>query len=498
MISKRHLLYALLAVTLAKLLFTIFIPAQYAEAYYALQAQHLSTVYVDQPPMIAWLLHLMSYVSDSISWYRTLALLAALAAVWVVYRFAAAITDAAGGRFAALLFVLSPSYVLTFLISTDAPALLAVLLGVWAFYEAIQRNAWRWAVLSGVAFGLGFLSKYLIVVPLLGVIVYALLSERRRRLPVLAITLLAASPFVLQHVYANYMHCWVNLTLYISIFGAHAQGFASLGFYLLGLLIVLTPWGLWYLWRERVSLQQPLSWYLALVALVSGVAMALLSLKTVIGLHFLLLFAPFVFVLYALIDKAQARRRMLQWSAGYAGLWIVLFTTLLVMPWDKLKGWQHSADFVIALHPQKVCAALAPYSNQPIFTSFNTPSSILSYACKRDIGVLFSDSDNGREYDQWQDLRLLAGKSLVMIDIGEIDTEARQDYFTRSRREIIRVEGGAFTVFVGEGFRYERYQEQVLRPLRDVYYRNRFGLPMGGCPFTQRYFGATADHGNKQ
>ena len=77
----------LAVVTAVKIVFALTFVIKNDEAYYLLWAKHLAGGYYDHPPMIGWLLHLMSYVSDSIAWHRMLAVGSGLVVVWVIYRF---------------------------------------------------------------------------------------------------------------------------------------------------------------------------------------------------------------------------------------------------------------------------------------------------------------------------------------------------------------------------------------------------------------------------
>ena len=340
-ISNQYFVTVIAAVTLIKLGFAIFIPAQYAEAYYVLQSQHLSPIYFDQPPMVAWLISLLSVISDKMPWLRVFALLATLYAAWFVFITTRRISDENSARFTTLLFILSPSYLLMFFISSDAPVVLASLFGVWAFFEAAKQGSKGLAILSGFAFGLGLLSKYLILLPLLGVMVYALFVERRRHLPLLLVSVLSMLPFILQHLYYNYLNCWENLNLYVFVLGQdffqgpEYPGFKSFLFFLLGSLVVFTPWGLWYYWRACEWQVNKRAKYLFVVILTSLFVMGLISFVSVIGLHFFLVFSPFVFILYSFIKNDRARRWMLRWSYLYAGVWILLFAGILLFPWQR-------------------------------------------------------------------------------------------------------------------------------------------------------------------
>lgn len=317
-ISKQTFIRILVAVTVAKIIFAFVFPIKNDEAYYVLWAQHLSSGYYDHPPMIAWLLHLMSYVSGSIAWYRMLAIGSGLVGVWGVYRFALFFSTEERARFAAVLFVLSPLYVMLFLISNDAPLLLFSLLGMMLFYVAIEKERRWYAVASGALLGMAFLSKYLVAPLGIALAVYSLIWSPRKRWTYLALAVLGALPFVLQHLYYNYTHCWntLNFHFFLRNTGTSAS-FSTLLFYFFGLALMMTPWGIGYLAAKRKMLAKMQYRYLLVIVLISTALFALASFETVIGLHFFLVFAPYLFALYALIEAPVARKWLLRLSGAF-------------------------------------------------------------------------------------------------------------------------------------------------------------------------------------
>jgi hypothetical protein len=481
-ISTRTLALVIVAVTLLKLVFAAALPIKNDEAYYLLWAQHLSSGYYDHPPMIAWLLHLMSYVSGSIVWFRMLALASGLVAVWVVYRFALFFTSEESARFAALLFVLSPLYILLFLISNDAPLLLFSSLGLLLFYIAIRDERPMYALGSGALLGAAFLSKYLVAPLGIALAIYSLAWSPKKRWPYLALAVVAALPFVLQHLYYNYTNCWntVNFHLFLRNEGT-AASIGTLVFYFVGFALIMTPWSVAALLASARRLTDEKVRYLLVVVITTLSVFALASIKTIIGLHFFLVFAPYLFALYAILEGSKLRKWLVWFSSGYAVLFLGFLVVLTAFPLDRLQGWKHHADFVLGLAPEAVCEKLETYSGYPLFSDYYANAAILSYECHRPVNVLFSGSRYGREFDRWTDYEALNGKNLAMVVIGRRSTESWEPYFETISAEVISVRGAPFTVIVGKGFRLAWYREKFLDEIRRRYYQPPSWLPLDNC-----------------
>lgn len=486
-ISRKTFIGILVAITVIKIVFAFIFPIKNDEAYYVLWAQHLSSGYYDHPPMIAWLLHLMSYVSGAIAWYRMLAIGAGLVGVWVVYRFALFFSTEERARFAATLFVLSPLYILLFLISNDAPLLIFSSLGVLLYYLALEKERRLYALGSGALLGAAFLSKYLVAPLGIALAIYSLVRSPRKRWPYFALAVLGALPFVLQHLYYNYTHCWNTLNFHFFLRNEGTSiSISTLLFYFFGLALMMTPWGVGYLVSRRKQLAEKRYRYLLVIVLTSTVLFALVSLKTVVGLHFFLVFAPYLFALYAIVEAPQVRKWLLRLSGGYAVLWVGLFAVLAAFPLDRMQGWKHHADFVLGLSPKSVCEQLGPWSQYPIFSDYYATAAILSYECDRQINVLFSGSRYGREFDRWTDFKSLDGKTLVIVSIGRDKGKNWRPYFRRSRTEIVLARGAPFTVLVGEGFKLALYREKILNGIKKRYYQPPTWLPNAACPVVEK------------
>lgn len=495
MLLDRRTFFVLLAViTVVRLVFISWIPIKNDEAYYVIWAQHLAGGYYDHPPFIGWMIWFLSQFSKSIVWYRMTALGAGLVATWGVYYFSRMYWGGDKARFAALLFALSPSSLWLVFVSNDVPLLIFLVLSVVSFHKAVTESKYAFSLLSGVLLGLAFLTKYFAVITGIGFLVFSLLENRQQRLRHLAIVVAGVVPFAVQHILYNYHNCWstVNFHLFVRNSGSN-PGLGNFAGYLFELLLVLTPWGLWFLYRNRDRLL-PAKQNLPLVLSLSAAAIfALISLESIIGLHFLLIFSPFVFALYGTLADTKQARGILISSFVYGAILLVLLLAILLYPLKNLQGWDQHSNFVVGLAPEKVCSNLDKYAGLPLFTNYYAYSGILSYSCKRDIQVLFGESKYGRQMDALLDVRKLDGKQLAIVDLGHGEPERYAPYFDSYRVERFEVEKAPFTVFIGTGFKYKPYRDRILKGIRERFYSPPGWLPSGGCPVTERYFGRQSE-----
>ena len=488
--NRRTFLVLLGVITLIRFAFMASFPIKNDEAMFVMWAQHLDIGYYDHPPFIGWLIWFMSLFSDSIVWFRMAALVAGLVATWGVYYFASLNWGKASGRFAAILFALSPSSLWLVVISNDVPLLVFLVLSAITFHKAIKDSRYSYSLLSGVLLGLAFLSKYFAVITGVGFLIYALLENPRKRLAHLGIVVAAVIPFALQHIYYNYHNCWATVNFLFFVRNANNNlGLGNFFSYLLELILVLTPWGLWYLYRTRARLAGWGENLLLILAATGIVIFGIMAFRTIIGLHFLLVFSPFVFALYGIFSDQKPARKIYIASLIYGVLLVSILATLLLFPLKKLEGWKQHANFVVGLAPSEVCSYLDKYKDMPLFTNYYAYSGILGYTCHRDIQVLFGESRYGRQMDAWLDVRKLDGKNIVILDVDRPYTDKYKDYFESYQTDQFKVEGAPFSVFIGKGFNYKKYRDTILRGILERDYSPPSWLPKGGCTFTERYFG---------
>jgi hypothetical protein len=175
------------AMALANLLFHIYFNNRYGyfrdEFNYMSCGDHLAWGYVDQPPLIPFLIHICRAVlGDSL---RSIRLIPALASSLLIVQTAAIARELGGRRYALLLSaicaLIAPQYLSNgSLLGTNCLEPYLWMGCAYFAILAIKRNDARYWLCFGVIAGVGLEEKYSIAVFGLGIVVGLLLTEQRR------------------------------------------------------------------------------------------------------------------------------------------------------------------------------------------------------------------------------------------------------------------------------------------------------------------------------
>jgi 4-amino-4-deoxy-L-arabinose transferase-like glycosyltransferase len=154
------------------------------EAQYWWWAQTPDWGYFSKPPMIAWVVWLTTAVFGNAEWAIRLAspLLHGATAL-VLYGIGKRCFGERAGFWSAIAYATLPGISYSSgLISTDVPLLFFWAVALYAFLRAMAETGWRWAIVCGVALGLGFETKYAMAYFFLGAGIAAFVSAEARRL----------------------------------------------------------------------------------------------------------------------------------------------------------------------------------------------------------------------------------------------------------------------------------------------------------------------------
>ncbi len=175
------------SIALAKLVLHIYFNNRYGyfrdEFDYIACGNHLAWGYVDQPPLIPFLIHICRAVfGDSL---RSIRLIPAIASSFLVVQAAVIARELSGNRFALLLttiaVALAPQYLSNgSLLSTNCLEPNLWMGCVYFAILAIKRNEPRYWLWFGVIAGVGMEEKYTIALFGLGIVVGLLLTEQRK------------------------------------------------------------------------------------------------------------------------------------------------------------------------------------------------------------------------------------------------------------------------------------------------------------------------------
>lgn len=139
--------------------------------------------YFSKPPGIAWLIWLTTYFFGDAEWaIRIGSPLFHAATALMVFGISHRCFNARIGMLSALAYLTAPGISYSAgLISTDVPLLFFWAVALYAFLRAMDDPRWRWAILAGIAFGLGLQAKYAMFYLLLCACVAAAVSPKARK-----------------------------------------------------------------------------------------------------------------------------------------------------------------------------------------------------------------------------------------------------------------------------------------------------------------------------
>jgi hypothetical protein len=522
-LSLRRWFWTALAIVLAfRLWLAWWLPITGDEAYFITWARAPDFGFYDHPPMIGWVLAALLEVSQSTLWLRLPSVLlpTIMAPGMVALIGALAQKNIDGERIAyagALAWMLVPAQVINVLVTTDTPLILFSAMAMGAFVVAVRRDSPAWYASAGMALGLAFLSKYFALLVGFAFAVFAMTATLARD-PLaprvwrgLAVTVLAAVPFVLVNLAWNYSHCWSNVLF--NVYNRHDDvgfewwrpvKFAALVVYL------SSPILLWQLARDRAALRSALAsreWRLfATVALAPLAVFAVIAPFRDVGLHWLFAFMPALFAAGAIALGADRLLTSVKYLAILSAAHIALVVTVAALPVETFRGLRQYNSLVLAAKARELLAALKVYEGKYLFAanSFSRASRLSYEAALADfvtqpqapeawrrhyVFVLDSTSYHGRQDDIITDLRGLEGRDVLLIRRDPADSRQYQRWFRTVDLRDIHIRGTTFHLVLGHGFDFGAYRDSLLAEVRDRFYRVPRLLNWGQCYYCQRYFG---------
>ncbi len=489
----RQEINAVLIISFFKLLILFLIPLTGDEAYFITWGQNLLAGYYDHPPMAGWLIYLMSFLSDSHIFYRLFTYASTLIVAYVIYELANLHVKKEQALLVALLFLASPIDVFLILFTNDVSLLLFGSLGTLFLLYSLQKKAWlRYSLLAGLFLGLAFLSKYFAVFLMLGLLIFAVAAYRTKAIKNIAVITVVIGLFIAQNLYFNYNSCWNNI-LFNFVARTTESSFHLKGVinYLLAILYLMTPWGLYYLFKERNRFERS-----ALLTLCGSVLVLILSLffiislKNKVGLHWFILFTPYLFLLFSFLSEASLRR-VIAFSARFTYVHIALAMIILLMPLSLFKEHKKYSHIALFTQTEAICEALDEQNIGRLFSYGYTTASILSYHCDRDVKMLYNTNKYGRLDDKLLDIRTLDKKNFTLIGKRAFNSHDI-DLFKSTCKNIttqeLNVDDATYYLFHCDAFDYDAYKTKILDIQKEKFYTIPDWLPCGECYFLDRYY----------
>ena len=165
-----------------KLIISYFLPLLPDETYYWIWSHHLQLSYYDHPPMIAWLFavgHWLEPFGQAIRFPAVILFHLSLL-VWRRIFIESEFSESALNRFSLLILLVPYLGFGSIILTPDLPLMLFWSLSLLFFIRITKRQNQMDYALLGVSLGLGFLSKYHIVLFLLCAIVYLTIEKKWR------------------------------------------------------------------------------------------------------------------------------------------------------------------------------------------------------------------------------------------------------------------------------------------------------------------------------
>ena len=194
--------------------FNQFIPLHGDEAYYWVWSHHLQGGYLDHPPMIAFLISLSNFISQSEAGIRLVNVFCLFGTSLYLYRLAVLIFNPKIGINAVLIFNFALATQVGYIITTpDSPLMLFWSISLFYVIRGLVHNKTRDFVLSGISIGLLCLSKYTAILWIVSFVIFIvmkrsnLLLDKRLYLAILIILIIIA-PLL----YWNYQNSWISFS----------------------------------------------------------------------------------------------------------------------------------------------------------------------------------------------------------------------------------------------------------------------------------------------
>jgi len=479
----------LFTIFIFKIIILTFFPLTGDEAYFIKWGQNLSLGYYDHPPMVGWLIYLMSFISDSHILFRLLPVITTFVVAFVIYKIAILYKVRNSKAFyVALIFLSSPIDILLLLITNDVPLLLFSSLGtLFLLYSLEKKECLRHALLAGLFLGSAFLSKYFAVFLMFSLLIFSLYIYRTKAIRSVLVVTLVVSLFIAQNLYFNYNSCWNNIMFNFFARTEHnSYNIKTFFGYFMLIAYIFTPWGLYYLFKTKFEKNKLLKLLISILGFMFFIFLTV-SLKNQIGLHWFLLFTPYIFLLFTFIDEKKLNR-LFKYNAIFTSIHILILVTALLLPKSLLENHKAYSNIIIYTQPEAVCSEIDKLGDDRVFTPGYSTASLLSYHCKKDIKVLLSTSKYGRLDDKLLDVRTLSGRDITLFNKSSISETQLEKVCESYTTETIKIKKANFYMARCKNFNYEEYKTNYIDVQNGRYYNIPEWLPIGKCYFKDRYY----------
>ncbi len=422
-----------------KCLLASIVPLFGDEAYYVYWGTHFFGGYYDHPPMIGWWEYAALYFSNALMVIRLPMIISVTLIAIALYFFVVRYAPKKTSLFIAALWFFSP---ITFLEVFAAPDILLLFFSFFSSmvffiaFENFKKNQKKTANLlflcTGILWGCAFLSKYFAIFILPAYLLYFYIN---RQTPFIWLgiiyCLLGATPFVLQHIYWNYTHCWSTFYFHLHRYDNYSyKPLVNAFTFLLFFTMYAMPLCLVDALRKEevthyISLKK-YSFYMWIIPALCFLITALIGKSQ--GLHWYFFIFPYFFIWLGLrLSPNTLKRRLFQTGAATTVIYLIVLGIFLFPPKTLTRyltnHYQVDAQFII--NEKDFMKKIIPYLKDVdlvVFKSYST-ASVFNHALMRykdtidhhlAVGVL-NLGKYGRVFDTTVDYNAFDRKNVLFV-----------------------------------------------------------------------------------
>lgn len=493
---KKNFIATFFVTCIFKIYLATTLPITGDEALFFVWAKDLTWGYYDHPPMIAWMLWPLTQLSHSLLVLRLPAIflnhLVALGLIHLIHKYDP--TSKEKAYEIGLIYLLLPISLLSVFITNDISLTLFSCLSMYYFLQGElfkkenipeSKKIFINYALSGLFLGCAFLSKYLVVV--LAATYLLILLKNKRYLPLLTLIVFAL-PFGIVNLVWNLNHCWQNIVFNtVNRADDFVKPWVGFSEYILSLIYVFTPLFCFYLWSKRREFLK--FGTLSILASCPILLFALLSLKQIIGLHWLPPMIPPLMILAGLIFSSEKIVKIRQWVSYILLAHLAVLALLIYLPMSTWEG-RNFYDKLSLLKDSKKVALIVQKNMNPdvtLMTMGYSTAANFAYQLDARVPVFGVGGKFARHDDLNFDFRKLDGKNIRIFDNDPINPDDYKQFFNQVELVPFTFNKVNYWYMDGTGFKYAEYREQVLKKVAQKYYAIPKYLPKCQCDFFTKY-----------
>ncbi|MGB9678149.1 MAG: ArnT family glycosyltransferase, partial [Candidatus Ratteibacteria bacterium] len=435
-IKKKYSLFFYLTLfftLILKLFLSFFFPLTGDEAYFITTGKTFDVGYYEHPPMIWWIIYIFSCggkYTFHFFYYRLFSVFSTLVIVILILRL---LREEKNAYLISSLFLFSPVYLLSFLITNDIPLLLFTFFSGTFFFKGIKEEKKIFFVISGIFFGLAFLSKYLSILYLAGIFCFTVFKNERKYWKNFIIFIFSSLPLIFINFYWNYNHCWINF-LFNLVYRKKTEylKIKNIVLFFLSLFFLITPYLFFLFLKEKFFIRKKLETgydFFFFVFSIPVFLLFLLSFLRAVGLHWYISFIPFSFLLLRDFEENKILKSI-KIASYFDGFIIIIIISLLLSSVNIFKNHKKYSEIIMFKNPYSVCDYLNKFKEEYIFATPNyTHTAIMSYYCKKDFIVFGDLGHSGREYDITFDFKKIDGKDILIFSPVDIEEKKYLEFF---------------------------------------------------------------------